>query len=55
MFIDHYLKTSLVQVDYKVLMFFVAHVEFLLEKGLLADLSILIDYLVHRGWIQVNL
>ena len=55
MFIDHYLKTSLVQVDYKVLMFFVAHVEFLLEKSLLADLSILIDYLIHRSWVQINL
>ena len=55
MFIDHYLKTSLVQVDYLVLMFFVALVEFLLEKGLFADLSILIDYLIHRSWVQVNL
>ena len=37
------------------MLFFVAHVEFLLEKGLLADLSILIDYLIHRSWVQVNL
>ena len=31
------------------------YVEFLLEKSLLADLSILIDYLIHSSWVQVNL
>ena len=76
--IDHYFKTSLVQVqvDNQSCCFFVAclliiiwrqacckliispsafYVEFLLEKSLLADLSILIDYLIHSSWVQVNL